>query len=67
MQTVPMFLAKVEGSVVATMKDAHVAGRKLPLLRPQSVDERDPKQFRPGVVALTRTVQTKEFYGPSDT
>lgn len=43
-----MFLAKVEGSVVATMKDAHLAGRKLLLLRPQFVDERNRAQFRPG-------------------
>ena len=41
-----MLLAKVEGSVVATMKDAHVAGRKLLLVRPQFVDDRDLKRFR---------------------
>ena len=43
-----MLLAKVEGSVVATMKDAHVAGRKLLLVRPQSVDEHSLTRFRPG-------------------
>ena len=43
-----MFLAKVEGSVVATQKDASMNGRKLLLLRPQLVDERDPTKFRPG-------------------
>src|SRR6266705_1792854 len=43
-----MFLAKVEGSVVATKKDASMNGRKLLLLRPQLVDEQDPSKFRPG-------------------
>ena len=43
-----MFLAKVEGSVVATKKDAAMQGRKLLLLRPQLVDDKDPTQFRPG-------------------
>jgi ethanolamine utilization protein EutN len=44
-----MFLAKVEGSVVATKKDPAMNGRKLLLLRPQLVDEKDPTKFRPGV------------------
>jgi len=43
-----MFLAKVEGSVVATKKDPSMSGRKLLLLRPQLVDEKDPSRFRPG-------------------
>lgn len=43
-----MFLARVEGAVVATKKDASMNGRKLLLLRPQLVDEKDPSQFRPG-------------------
>jgi ethanolamine utilization protein EutN len=43
-----MFLAKVEGSVVATKKEATMNGRKLLLLRPQLVDEKNPTQFRPG-------------------
>ena len=43
-----MFLAKVEGSVVATKKEASMSGRKLLLLRPQLVDEKDPTKFRPG-------------------
>ena len=43
-----MFLAKVEGSVVATKKDANMTGRKLLLLRPQLVDDKDPTKFRPG-------------------
>src|SRR5213079_2882842 len=44
-----MFLAKVEGSVVATKKDPSLGGRKLLLLRPQLVDEKDPTKFRPGM------------------
>jgi ethanolamine utilization protein EutN len=43
-----MFLARVEGSVVATKKDASMNGRKLLLLRPQLVDDKDPTKFRPG-------------------
>ncbi len=43
-----MFLARVEGSVVATKKDPFMSGRKLLLLRPQLVDEKDPTRFRPG-------------------
>lgn len=44
-----MFLAKVEGAVVATKKDAAMSGRKLLLLRPMLVDDKDPTCFRPGV------------------
>ena len=43
-----MFLAKVEGSVVATKKDANLAGRKLLLIRPQLVDDKDPTKFKAG-------------------
>ena len=43
-----MFLARVEGSVVATKKDEALSGRKLLLVRPQMVDESDPAKFRPG-------------------
>ena len=43
-----MFLARVEGSIVATKKDPSMSGRKLLLLRPQLVDEKDPTRFRPG-------------------
>src|SRR3989442_15812467 len=43
-----MFLAKVEGSVVATKKDPSMDGRKLLLLRSKLVDEKDPTKFRPG-------------------
>ena len=44
-----MFLAKVEGAVVATKKEASLSGRKLLLLRPQLVDDEDPTRFRPGL------------------
>jgi ethanolamine utilization protein EutN len=43
-----MFLAKVEGAVVSTKKDPSMNGRKLLLLRPQLVDEKDPTRFRAG-------------------
>jgi ethanolamine utilization protein EutN len=43
-----MFLARVEGSVVATKKDPSMSGRKMLLVRPQLVDEKDPTKFRPG-------------------
>lgn len=43
-----MFLARVEGSVVATKKDPSMAGRKLLIVRPQLVDEKDPTKFKPG-------------------
>ena len=44
-----MFLARVEGSVVATKKEASMNGRKLLILRPQLVDDKDPTKFRPGM------------------
>jgi ethanolamine utilization protein EutN len=44
-----MFLAKVEGTVVSTKKEASMGGRKLLLLRPQLVDDKDPGKFRPGI------------------
>ena len=43
-----MFLGKIEGSIVATKKDAAMNGRTLLLVRPQLVDEKDPTRFRPG-------------------
>jgi len=33
---------------VSTKKDASMSGRKLLLLRPQLVDDKDPTKFRPG-------------------
>src|SRR2546430_13063470 len=43
-----MFLARVEGSVVATKKDPSMNGRKLLQVRPQLVDDKDPTKFRSG-------------------
>lgn len=43
-----MFLARVEGSVVATKKDPNMSGRKMLILRPQLVDDKDPTRFRAG-------------------
>mgnify|MGYP001950952348 CR=1 FL=1 len=43
-----MFLARVIGQVVATKKDESMVGRKLLLLRPMLVDEKNPKKFRSG-------------------
>lgn len=43
-----MFLARVEGSVVSTKKDPSMSGHKLLLLRPQLVDETNPRQWRAG-------------------
>lgn len=43
-----MFLAKVIGQVVATKKHEGMTGRKLLLLRPLLVDDKDPGQFKPG-------------------
>jgi microcompartment protein CcmK/EutM len=43
-----MFLARVEGSVVATKKDPSMSGRKLLLVRPQLVDDKDPTKFKAG-------------------
>ena len=44
-----MFLAEVFGHVVATKKDKNLKGKKLLLLRPKLVDEKNPGQFRNGV------------------
>lgn len=54
-----MFLAKVEGSVVSTKKDASMNGRKLLLLRPQLVDDKDPTKFRGG----TNTIVAIDIVG----
>lgn len=43
-----MFLARVEGSVVSTKKDPSMSGRKLLLVRPQVVDDKDPGKLRAG-------------------
>ena len=43
-----MFLARVIGSVVSTKKDEQMVGRKLLLLRPKLVDDKDPGKFKDG-------------------
>ena len=43
-----MFLAEVIGQVVSTKKDEQLVGRKLLLLRPKLVDEKDPTKFKDG-------------------
>ena len=43
-----MFLARVEGLVVCTKKDPGMSGRKLLLLRPQLVDDKDPTRLKAG-------------------
>lgn len=43
-----MFLARVEGQVVSTQKEPSMNGRKLLLLRPQLVDDKDPTKFKNG-------------------
>ncbi len=43
-----MFLAKVIGQVVATKKETDLQGRRLLILRPLLVDEKDPSQFKQG-------------------
>jgi ethanolamine utilization protein EutN len=43
-----MFLAEVIGQVVATKKDEMMVGKKLLLLRPKLVDDKDPTRFKDG-------------------
>ena len=43
-----MFLGKVIGSVVSTKKDDKMSGRKLLLIRPMLIDEKNPSRLRPG-------------------
>jgi ethanolamine utilization protein EutN len=57
-----MFLARVEGSVVATKKDPSMSGRKLLLVRPQLVDDKDPTKFRPG----TNTIVAVDSVGAGE-
>jgi len=43
-----MFLAEVIGQVVSTKKDEQMIGRKLLLLRPKLIDDKDPSKFKDG-------------------
>jgi ethanolamine utilization protein EutN len=54
-----VFLARVEGSVVSTKKESSMQGRKLLLVRPQLVDEKDPTRFRSG----TNTIVAVDVVG----
>ena len=58
-----MFLARVEGSVVATKKDPSMSGRKLLLVRPQLVDEKEPTRFRPGANTIVAVDSVGEGIG----
>lgn len=57
-----MFLAKVEGSVVATKKDPSMQGRRLLVLRPLLADDKNPGQLRPG----TNTVVAMDSVGAGE-
>jgi len=57
-----MFLAKVEGSIVATKKDPKMVGRKLLLLRPMLVDDKDHTKFKPG----TNTIVAVDSVGAGE-
>jgi len=43
-----MFVGKVIGQVVATQKEGSLKGHRLLVLRPQLVDEKNPKAFKGG-------------------
>ncbi len=47
-----MILAQVEGSVVATKKNAKMTGSKFLLVRPLYVDTPDAKEFKKGTSTL---------------
>ena len=57
-----MFLAKVEGAIVATKKDPKMQGRKLLLLRPMLVDDKDHTKFKPG----TNTIVAVDSVGAGE-
>jgi ethanolamine utilization protein EutN len=47
-----MILAKVEGSIVATKKNAKMTGTKFLLIRPLVIDSPSAKELRPGQTTL---------------
>jgi len=47
-----MILAKVEGSIVATKKNAKMTGTKFLLVRPLVIDSPSAKELRPGQTTL---------------
>jgi ethanolamine utilization protein EutN len=50
-----MILARVEGSVVATKKNAKMTGAKLLVVRPLLIDKPDAESFRHGQTTLVAT------------
>ena len=57
-----MFLAEVIGQVVSTKKDEQMIGRKLLLLRPKLIDDKDPTQFKNG----SNTIVAVDTVGAGD-
>ncbi len=47
-----MILARVEGSVVATKKNAKMTGHKFLLVRPLVIDSPAAREWKPGVTTL---------------
>lgn len=50
-----MILARVEGSVVATKKNAKMTGNKFLLVRPLVIDSPTAKEWKPGTSTLVVT------------
>jgi ethanolamine utilization protein EutN len=57
-----MILARVEGNVVATKKNAKMTGSKFLFVRPLLVDPANPNQFKPG----TNTIVTCDQLGAGE-
>jgi ethanolamine utilization protein EutN len=57
-----MFLGKIEGHIVATKKDPKMHGRKLLLVRPMLVDEKDHAKWKPG----TNTIVAVDTVGAGE-
>ena len=55
-----MFLAEVIGQVVSTKKDELMVGRKLLLLRPKLVDDKDPSKFKDGQNTIVTETKGKQ-------
>jgi ethanolamine utilization protein EutN len=57
-----MILARVEGSVVATKKNARMTGSKFLFVRPLLVDPAKPNELKPG----TNTIVTVDSLGAGE-
>lgn len=57
-----MILARVEGTVVATKKNARMTGSKFLFVRPLLVDPANPREFKPG----TNTIVTVDILGAGE-